>query len=186
MPEPRNLRIIANLGKVLIIVGALFIFLSSIGLLSAMTYVIPPPSIIITGIGLLVIGLIYLVQGSLMIRAAASRDYVILAMPITAIAIGAVPGILIGTMDLISLEVVIILIVFILTVMSIYALIRMIMDYGLNTMAMLSIGLIATSLGMPLMLAWSRTAGGVITAVGLALIAMGLQEYLNRAGKGIT
>ena len=63
---------------------------------------------------------------------------------------------------------------------------RMIIDYGLSTTAMLSIGLIAISLGMPLMLAWSRTAGGVITAVGFALIAMGLQEHLNRAGRGIT
>ncbi|GAB6944379.1 hypothetical protein [Vulcanisaeta sp. JCM 14467] len=186
MPEPRNLRIMANLGKALVIVGALFIFLSFIGLLSAMTYVMPPLSFIITDLGLLVIGLIYLAQGSLVIRAAASRYYAVLAVPVTAIAIGAVPGILIGTMDLISLEVVIILIVFILTVMSIYALIRMIMNYGLNTMAMLSIGLVAVSLGMPLMLAWSRTAGGVIMAVGLALIAMGLQEHLNRVGKGIT
>ena len=104
------------------------------------------------------IGLIYLVQGSLMMRTAASRDYAVLAVPVTTIAISAVPGILIGAMDLINFEVVIILIVFILTVMSIYALIRMIMDYGLNTMAMLSIGLVAVSLGMPLMLAWSRTA----------------------------
>ena len=35
------MRIIANLGKVLIIIGALFIFLGLISLLSAMMYVIP-------------------------------------------------------------------------------------------------------------------------------------------------
>ena len=62
----------------------------------------------------------------------------------------------------------------ILTILSIYALMRMIIDYGLSPTAMLSIGLIGISLGIPFMLCWAETAGGVVTAVGLALIAMGL------------
>ena len=146
-----------------------------------MTYVIPSPSIIITGIGLLVIGLIYLVQGLLVTRAATNRDYAVRAVLVTAIAVSAAPGILIGTMDFINLETVIILIVIILTILSIYALMRMMIDYGLGTTAMLNVGIITLSLGMPLMLTWSRTAGGVITAVGLALIAMELQEHLKIA-----
>ncbi len=47
-------------------------------------------------------------------------------------------------------------------------------------MAMPNIGMVAVSLGMPFVITRSSTAGSIIVTVGLALTAMGLQEYPNK------
>ena len=70
---------------------------------------VPSPQFINIDLGILTIGPIYLIQGFLVTKAVRSRDYAIPAILITAIAIGASPGIIIGVMDFINLETVIIL-----------------------------------------------------------------------------
>ncbi len=101
-------------------------------------------------------------------------------MPIIAVIIGASPGLIIGLMTN-YIFMIIDLAVLIITILLIYALIRMVIDYGLGIMAMLNVGITTASLGMSLMLIWLSAAGSVIMAVELALTAMGLQEHLNKA-----
>ncbi len=144
-----NQRIIARIGRAFITIGVVFTALGSVGLYSVARYAMLPSSYANTDLSLITTGLIYLVQGLLMIKDVRNKNYAVLSLLITAITIGAPTGIVIGTMDFISFEVVIVLIVVILTIPSIYALIRMMIDYGLGAMAMLGIGLITASLGMP-------------------------------------
>ncbi|WP_243675452.1 hypothetical protein [Vulcanisaeta distributa] len=160
------------------------IALGSIGLYSVINHAIMPSSYVNTDLGLITIGLIYLTTGPpLMIRATRNKDHAKTALPITAIAIGAPPGILMGLSiyHITILGPIITLITLILTILSTYALIHTMTNHGLSTTAMLNMGIITTSLGTPLMLTWSSTAGSIITATGLALTATGLQQHLNKA-----